>query len=83
MGIRKTLGARRRQLFSQFIIETVLITVVAMVAGLALADLTLPYLNRLFDTRVDAHLFGSRYLPVLLPLLLLVMVMVSGSYPAG
>jgi len=81
MGIRKTLGGRRRQLFSQFITETALITVIAMAVGLALADLMLPYLNRLFDTRIEPHLFGSRYLPVLLPLLLLAMVVLSGSYP--
>ena len=82
IGIKKVLGVQRWQLFWQFMVETALITLLAMVFGLMLAELSLPYVNQLFDVQVQLHLFSDVYMLSFLPVLLLVMIVLSGSYPA-
>ncbi|MBK9488643.1 MAG: ABC transporter permease [Haliscomenobacter sp.] len=45
VGIRKAVGGKRGQVFFQFISETGVITLFALVIGFTLATLSLPYLN--------------------------------------
>src|SRR3984885_7772454 len=47
VGIRKVLGSNRNQLVLQFISETLIITLFAVVLALAIAVLVLPMLNQL------------------------------------
>lgn len=82
IGIKKVLGVQRWQLFWQFMVETAAITLLAMVFALILAELSLPYVNRLFDVQVELHLFSDVYMLLFLSSLLLVMIVLSGSYPA-
>lgn len=82
IGIKKVLGVQRWQLFWQFIVETAAITMLAMVVALIMAELSLPYVNQLFDVQVKLHLFSDVYMLLFLPALFLVMIMLSGSYPA-
>jgi putative ABC transport system permease protein len=80
VGIRKVVGAIRSQLIAQFISEAVLVTFVAMLAGLALADLNLPLFNELAGKKL---LFPYNGFMVLLVLVLLLIIgLVAGSYPA-
>ncbi|MEO6722237.1 MAG: ABC transporter permease [Ferruginibacter sp.] len=81
IGIRKVLGSLPRQLFWQFIAETFLITIVAVVLAYALAELTLPYLNALFKSNMHLYLFTSLQLPLFLLALTIIVVFFSGSYP--
>lgn len=61
--------------------ETALITLLAMVMALALAYLTLPYVNQLFQVQLELNLFRDIYLLTFLPALLLIIILLSGSYP--
>ena len=81
IGIRKVLGSMPAQLFWQFIAETTLITLVAVVLGYLLAELAMPWLNDLFTSQMRLHLFSSLQLPVFLLVLLVTVVFLSGSYP--
>lgn len=81
IGVRKVLGGYRWQLFRQFMTETALITLLAMVMALALAYLTLPYVNQLFQVQLELNLFRDIYLLTFLPALLLIIILLSGSYP--
>jgi len=81
IGIRKVLGSLPGQLFWQFIAETTLITLVAIVLGYLVAELAMPGLNNLFTSEMKLHLFTSLQLPLFLLLLLVVVVFFSGSYP--
>ncbi|MEP6726814.1 MAG: ABC transporter permease [Bacteroidota bacterium] len=81
IGIRKVLGSLPAQLFWQFIAETTLITLVAVVLGYLIAELAMPWLNDLFTSNMHLHLFSSVQLPVFLLLLLVTVVFLSGSYP--
>ena len=49
VGIRKSLGSSRRQLITQFLGETTLVTVSAAVLGLALVQISLSFLNSFLD----------------------------------
>jgi putative ABC transport system permease protein len=82
IGIKKVLGVQRWQLFWQFMIETAAITMLAMVFALIFAELALPYVNQLFDVQVKLNLFSDVYMILFLPALLLIMILLSGSYPA-
>jgi len=79
VGIRKTLGSFRGQLFWQFIAETALINLLAMLLAFVLIRLALPLLKVLFDIPINAHFFQYTYL--FLPLLLVVVIFLSGAYP--
>jgi putative ABC transport system permease protein len=82
VGVRKVLGSMRLQLFWQFIAETFLITLIAVVLAYGLAEFTLPYLNNLFKTKITIDLFSNVKLVSFLLLLIVMVVFLSGSYPA-
>lgn len=82
VGIRKVLGGLRSQLFWQFMAETTLITTFALLLAYGIAWLALPALNQLLNTRMALHLFSDWKLPVFLLLLSVLVIFLSGSYPA-
>ncbi|MEO5681404.1 MAG: ABC transporter permease [Chitinophagaceae bacterium] len=81
IGIRKVLGSLPTQLFWQFIAETALITIVAVLLACGIAQLSLPWLNQLFNSNMSLHLFTGWQLPVFLMLLTVIVIFLSGSYP--
>jgi len=81
VGIRKVLGGLRGQLFRQFVAETAVITIIATIVAIGLAYLGLPYVNTLFKTQMSIHLFTDIQLMLFIPLLILVVTFLAGSYP--
>ncbi len=81
IGIRKVIGAGRKQLLRQFWIESIVLTFTAMLLGLALSYLVLPVFNELSDKNLNfANLINIENILFLMSLSLLVGVL-SGSYP--
>jgi len=82
VGLRKVIGAQRRQLIWQFLGESFLITVLAFILAFGLASLLLIPFNQMAGTELS--LTGLKQPIVLLSLLgLLLFVSIgSGSYPA-
>ena len=82
VGLRKTLGATRRQLIWQFLLEAFLAVAAAGLLALALVELTLPMLNDLLRSDIQVHYFAAG--GILLPLLLLLgaVGVLGGLYPA-
>ncbi|WP_380873040.1 ABC transporter permease [Sphingomonas sp. DBB INV C78] len=82
VALRKVLGANRRQLIGQFVGESILVAAIAMLVALAIAELLLPLFANFLDARLQLHYFGSD--GVLLPILLLVLIVgvAGGLYPA-
>ncbi len=82
VGVRKTMGARRRQVMSQFLGETALVSGVALVIALVVLVAALPGFNALFQKELT--IWASRHLWALLGLVgfVLVVTVLAGAYPA-
>lgn len=80
VGVRKVMGAARRQLIVQFIGESVLTTTVALVFGTALAGLSIPLFNHLSGKMLT--LTADEFTIVSALSLLIIVGIVAGSYPA-
>ena len=81
VGVRKAAGAGREQLMRQFLGEAVVLSVVGLGAGCALAALLLPAFNATFSQELSLGLSEPSMLGALVVLLLLVSVG-AGWYPA-
>ncbi len=81
VGVRKAIGARRGQLVGQFLSESVLLSVLAIGVGGALAALALPFFN---DAIGGAARLDMRQATTVLGLVALGLGagLVAGSYPA-
>lgn len=82
VGLRKVVGADRRQLISQFIGESLILSFIGLILGLILVELALPAFNRIFDYKQGLVLFTHGYEIVFLALLAIVAGILAGSYPA-
>jgi putative ABC transport system permease protein len=82
VGVRKVLGSDRRQLIGQFLSESVLFTLIALVLSYVLVLTLLPLFNHAFDMALSRSLLLSP--PVLLGTLGIVLLtgIIGGSYPA-
>ena len=82
VGIRKVAGGLRTQLAMQFLAESVLLTLIALGIGLALAELFMPGFNSLTRMEFSLSDLADSTAPGFLIVLLLVVGVVSGGYPA-
>jgi len=82
IGIRKVLGSEKNKLVSQFLIESVMLTFLAMLFAIGFVYLLLPYFNNVAGKDISIGFFLSfRVLAVEIFLTLFVGV-VAGIYPA-
>jgi putative ABC transport system permease protein len=81
-GIRKLLGATRKGIIMQFLMESVILNVVALLLAFILAECVLPVVNNL--TGNELQLFQRSFLPQTLIFLLMILGagIFAGCYPA-
>ncbi len=82
VGLRKVIGARRRQIIGQFWIETQLIVGMAVIAGWGLAMVMLPYFNILIEGNIDVSLLRTDSILLALTVAAILVGGLSGLYPA-
>ncbi len=82
IGIRKVSGAYRYQLIGQFLSESSLFAIIALVLSVFLVDLLLPSFNQLANKQFifNIETFGSIFLVICL--VTIFVSLLSGSYPA-
>jgi putative ABC transport system permease protein len=82
VGIRKVLGAEKKSLISQFLGESIFMSVIAFGFALAFSKLLIPAFNEVSGK--DLSLSLSENIPILLSFLLLSVFtgLLAGSYPA-
>ncbi|MCY3869884.1 MAG: ABC transporter permease [Gemmatimonadetes bacterium] len=82
IGIRKVVGAHKPQIIVQFLTESVLISLIAFVIGLALSELLMPLFNNLMAQKLSivAHLDGLAFASLMG--LTLIVGLLAGTYPA-
>ncbi len=80
--LRKVAGAERRLLVLQFLVESVIYSLVALVIALLLTELILPAFNKYFDLYLEFHFFSN--IPAVIGILVFAILVgiIAGSYPA-
>ena len=81
VGLRKTIGARRSQLITQFMSESILVSLLSMILGIGLSWSLLPLFNQLASKDINID-FLNIYVVTVFIALSLVVGFLSGSYPA-
>ncbi|RYF65796.1 MAG: ABC transporter permease, partial [Cytophagaceae bacterium] len=81
IGIRKAVGSLRRQLIGQFLAESTLLTMLALLIGLLLMQVALPFFNAVSAKSLSIDLWQPRVIGLLAGFGLLI-GLVSGLYPA-
>ena len=81
VGLRKTVGALRRQLIAQFISESLLLSFISLLVAMLIVYTMLPLFNQLANKSISFNPFDVK---ILFGLLSIVVItgLVSGSYPA-
>jgi len=82
VGIRKVLGSMRKQLVFQFITETLIITLLAVVLAVGIAELVLPLLNSLLEIKLSTGFLANPVLLLFLVGVTIAVTLLSGFYPA-
>ena len=88
VGIRKVLGAKRKELVSQFLFESLFFNLLGFLFAVTLVQILQPYLNRWLGLPLTilqlTQTFSANFSPfyLLLPVIWLLGVFLSGMYPA-
>jgi putative ABC transport system permease protein len=82
VGIRKVLGSKRNQLIIQFISETFIITLFAVVLAVGIASTALPFLNTLLEIQLSSSFIYNPTVLLFLTGLLAGVTFLAGFYPA-
>ena len=82
VGVRKVMGSLRKQLIVQFLTETFLVTLSAMLIACVLAELAIPQMENLFKGTISIGLFQHPIIFVFMLLLVLFVGVLAGFYPA-
>jgi predicted permease len=80
VGVRKVLGSRKQQLVVQFLSESLIVSLAAVIIAFVIAFVVLPFLNQLLETKIVLHID-----PAILIFLTIVtgsVTLLSGLYPA-
>src|SRR6478735_3482998 len=82
VGVRKAIGSQRKQLIIQFLSESALLNVIAVITALLIILVALPGFNRLSGQEFSFTLFIQSNFWLSLVALFLIGVFFSGLYPA-
>jgi putative ABC transport system permease protein len=82
VGLKKVAGSGKYELVWQFLVESIIFSILSLIIALLIIELLLPYFNNLVHLNLDLGYFDKWYIiPVLLGLSLIIGV-ISGIYPA-
>jgi putative ABC transport system permease protein len=82
IGMRKVVGAFRKDIVKQFYLETSVFVLISMALTVLLAALALPVFNQLFQKELTLDLLRNPALPAFLAGTGLITALAAGSYPA-
>jgi putative ABC transport system permease protein len=82
VGMRKVLGASRGKLIRYFLAESFLVALLAMVLGIGLVELSFPLFSDITGKSLSFSLVEPRLFFPALAVLLILVTLVSGVYPA-
>ncbi|UCH94999.1 MAG: ABC transporter permease [Candidatus Aminicenantes bacterium] len=82
VGIKKVVGARRKNLIVQFFGESIFLTIISFIFALILVYLLLPLFNNLAGKELTLNLFSNNVVGPALLLIAIITGIIAGIYPA-
>ena len=82
VGVRKVIGAGKKDLIRQFLGESFLISLVSVMIAVPLLIIALPFLNEITQADINLNFLKDFRIWVMLISLVLITGLVAGSYPA-
>ncbi len=82
VGMKKVSGSQKGPLLTQFLSESVLLSMIALIIAVVIVKLSLPLFNNLLNSSFQFSLFANWYTILLLILAALLVGLIAGSYPA-
>ncbi|HLY69658.1 MAG TPA: ABC transporter permease [Puia sp.] len=82
IGIRKVMGAKRRSIILQFWVETQIIVIIAVIAGLLLSQLFIPLYNSAINTQLNFSNISWKEVLLASVALSFLLGIIAGYYPA-
>lgn len=82
VGVRKAIGAARKQIITQFLFETLIMICVSLVVGLALSQIIVPAFASMWLFTYGMQDLSGLNLIITLMLLVFLAAMIAGIYPA-
>lgn len=82
VGMRKALGADRRQLFIQFMGESFLTSLIAVLLAIFIVYLSLPFFNEFIGKELSLDPFGNTFILSALAIIVIAVGFFSGVYPS-
>ncbi len=82
VGIRKVIGGQRKALIGQFLIESLLITFMAICLAFILVELLLPLFNSITGKNLVLHIFQNSIILLGIPVVWFITGILASIYPA-
>ncbi len=82
VGMRKVLGAKRSNIFNQFMAESYFLCIISMILGLIIVELILPGFNHMTGKQLSMNLISNLPLLGSVIAILLIVGFLAGSYPS-
>jgi putative ABC transport system permease protein len=82
VALRKVLGANRKQLITQFILESVIVAALAMLIALALVETLMPSFAAFLDADLSLRYFGADGIALPVVVIVSLVGVLGGLYPA-
>ncbi|MHA4846416.1 ABC transporter permease [Flavitalea antarctica] len=82
VGVRKVIGAEKRQLVQQFMSESFLISMLSVIVAIPLLIILMPFLNKVTEANISLSYLIDTKVILLLMAIVFVTGLLAGSYPA-
>jgi len=82
VGVRKVVGATRRQLISQFLSESIVISFISVIVAVGLIEFILPFFNSISNKNLSLNFIQQPQLLLFFFLLAVLIGLISGLTPA-
>jgi putative ABC transport system permease protein len=82
VGIKKASGSSRKMLITQFLSESVILSLISLFLALIIVKVSLPFLNSTLGTSLELRAFTQWYFVPVLFLFAIFVGILAGSYPA-
>lgn len=82
IGLRKVLGAEKESLIGQFLGESIIMSLLGFIIALIMIEILLPVFNNLVGRNLDLYQARNLDLIISMPLFIIIIGLIAGSYPA-